>query len=121
MSERYFATRACGVGSSSEVEGKTGELQFDFADFGQEDLPYIDAATMTLRDDMLENKKTDVLVGRNDVPWSGALPASKEQQALAYNGAGDRVFEEVDIDKSFMRGAADIWFIRPSACPPACW
>ena len=65
------------------VEGKTGELQFDFADFGQEDLPYIDAPTMTLRDDMLENKKTDVLVGRNDVPWSGALPAPKEQQALA--------------------------------------
>ena len=65
------------------VEGKTGELAFDFADFGQQDLPYIDAATMTLRDDMLETKKTDVLVGRNDVPWSGALPAPKEQQALA--------------------------------------
>src|ERR1039458_10055505 len=65
------------------VEGKTGELSFDFADFGTNDLPYIDVATMTLRDDMLETKKTDVLVGRNDVPWSGALPASKEQQVLA--------------------------------------
>jgi hypothetical protein len=65
------------------VDGKTGELEFDFADFGQQDLPYIDAATMTLRDDMLESHKTDVLVGRNDVPWSGALPAPKEQQALA--------------------------------------
>lgn len=65
------------------VEGKTGELQFDFADFGQDDLPYIDAPTVKLRDDMLESKKTDVLVGRNDVPWSGALPASKGQQALA--------------------------------------
>jgi hypothetical protein len=65
------------------VEGKTGELNFDFADFGQEDLPYIDETAMTLRDDILESKKTDVLVGRNDVPWSGALPASKEQAVLA--------------------------------------
>jgi hypothetical protein len=65
------------------VEGKTGELNFDFADFGQEDLPYIDEGAMTLRDDILESKKTDVLVGRNDVPWSGALPASKEQATLA--------------------------------------
>jgi hypothetical protein len=65
------------------VDGKTGELSFDFADFGQEDLPYIDEGAMKLRDDILESKKTDVLVGRNDVPWSGALPASKEQAVLA--------------------------------------
>jgi hypothetical protein len=67
----------------------TGEIAFDFADYGNSTdvdgvlMACIDAATMTLRDDMLESKKTDVLVGRNDVPWSGALPAPKEQQALA--------------------------------------
>lgn len=61
----------------------TGELMFEFADFGQDDLPYIDAATMQLRDEMLESKKTDALIGRNDVPWSGALPAPREQQALS--------------------------------------
>ena len=56
----------------SFVEGKTGELEFNFADFGNEDLPFIDEPTMKLRDQMLAEKKTDVLVGRNDVPWQGA-------------------------------------------------
>ena len=67
----------------SFVAGKTGQLAFDFADFGQEDLPYIDGETMKLRDDMIESGKTDILIGRNDVPWSGALPAAKEQQVLS--------------------------------------
>ena len=67
----------------SFVAGKTGELAFDFADFGQDDLPYIDAETMKMRDDMLEAKKTDILIGRNDVPWSGAPAAAKEQQVLS--------------------------------------
>jgi hypothetical protein len=61
----------------SFVAGKTGELQFDFADYGNGDLPFIDEATMQIRDRMLEEKKTDALVGRNDLPWQGALPAGQ--------------------------------------------
>jgi hypothetical protein len=59
------------------AEGKTGELEFNFADYGQNDLPFIDEPTMKLRDQMLAEKKTDVLVGRLDVPWQGALPAQQ--------------------------------------------
>lgn len=73
------------VSRISFVEGETGELEFDFAQYNQpENEPFfIDATTMELRDDLLEAKKTDALIGRNDVPWSGALPAPREQAALA--------------------------------------
>lgn len=65
------------------VDGKTGELEFNFADYGQEDPPFIDEPAAKLRDQMLAEKKTDVLIGRLDVPWQGALPGQTQQQLPA--------------------------------------
>lgn len=84
----------------SFVAGVQGTLLFNPAKMPDNSLPYIDEPTAILRQAARAEKKTDVLVGRNDVPRTTALAAPVQQpvqitsmQMLPVNSTPQQVAE----------------------------
>jgi hypothetical protein len=77
---------------------------------------YIDQPTFQLREKALVEKATDVLVGRNDVPRQGALPAPSATVDVPSSGTVPAAIPNGATSAAFMPGAS--FATQQTAAPP---